>query len=674
MISFFLILTAIFSFVLFGVVGEDKAFLLAPVFILNYGLVLWWWISKVREGREPIEAVHIPMDLLLWFLFVLYGCVMIPFSDVVFHSKLELIFLGGVVGAFTVWRNECKTFRGNAFNVNLLIFVVLLCALYGFVIHFKAPEQVLWAERYTDAYEGRLRSTYICPNHFAHLLQMLLPFLVIWVCIAQVSTSFKGLAVYAFIAFLPPLFLTESRAGWLGSLTALSSLGLLFAWRRSKKLFWIMLVIIPLVGSSMLVAGYFYSETFQRRMEPVVQFIAGQAEGGIGSESRDFRPQTWADTLVMIDEEPLWGHGPGAYRYTYPEFRERFKGERIVTGHPHNEYLELVADYGWIGFILFALGWLSSLGRCLIFSFRSKETRHTFVGFAAVAMGMGTMVHSFFDFQMHVYPNAIIFTGLLAFALAPMERYHKKRGFRIRHRAGLWIGVVVALVGFILCVKVMTSAYMRAYADKAFVSARSENASSLYWAEQSVKWDASNWQAHQSKASILYDLRYYSLTLPKKLELARREQSAYEKAYFYNNKSPMTCSGLGKVNLFLSRHSDDESVTKTLMTDGFMYLEKACSLRKYNDLNWWTLGSELRRVGLYSDALDIFEKAGRIRNSVSIRANIQWLQERLNPEILSIESNHIKHGQKVDVMQEEDHSSIQYILQLMERWETVDEV
>ena len=40
----------------------------------------------------------------------------------------------------------------------------------------------------------------------------------------------------------------------------------------------------------------------------------------------------------------------------------------------------------------------------------------------------------------------MIFAGLLAFALAPMERTHKKRGFRIRHRAGLWIGVVVALV------------------------------------------------------------------------------------------------------------------------------------------------------------------------------------------------------------------------------------
>ena len=105
-----------------------------------------------------------------------------------------------------------------------------------------------------------------------------------------------------------------------------------------------------------------------------------------------------------------------------------------------------------------------------------------------------------------------------------------------------------------------------------------------------------------------------------------------------------------------------------------MYLEKACSLRKYNDLNWWTLGSELRRIGLYSEALDIFEKAASIRNSVSIRANIQWLQERLNPEILSTDSNHMKRNQRVDAIQEEDHHSIQYILQLMEQWETVDEV
>ena len=124
------------------------------------------------------------------------------------------------------------------------------------------------------------------------------------------------------------LFFNRIRAGWLGSLTALGALGLLFGGGGVRN-FLIMLIIIPLLGSSVLVTGYFYSDTFQRRMEPVVQFIAGQAEGGIGSESRDFRPQTWADTLVMIDEEPL-GVMVRVPIDIYPEFRERFKGERIV--------------------------------------------------------------------------------------------------------------------------------------------------------------------------------------------------------------------------------------------------------------------------------------------------------------------------------------------------------
>ena len=224
-------------------------------------------------------------------------------------------------------------------------------------------------------------------------------------------------------------------------------------------------------------------------MDPVVEFLTIQKNNGIGSEARDFRPQTWADTVKMIQCKPFFGYGPGTYRYSYPQYRERFKGQRIITGHPHNEYLELIADYGWIGFILFGSAWLCSLGRCLKLSFRSKEKHHTFVGFAAVAMILGTMVHSFFDFQMHIYPNAMIFSGLLAFAMAPMERYQTKYGFIIKNKALVYVCSILALIGFLFCMKIMLSDYMRANAEKKFISARSENISSLKWAEKSIKWD-----------------------------------------------------------------------------------------------------------------------------------------------------------------------------------------
>ena len=192
----------------------------------------------------------------------------------------------------------------------------------------------------------------------------------------------------------------------------------------------------------------------------------------------------------------------------------------------------------------------------------------------------------------------------------------------------------------------MLSDYMRAYAEKKFIPARSENVSSLKWAEKSIKWDESNWMAYQVKANILYDLRYYSLKLSDKLKTAHSEKIAFENSYIHNEKSPTTCLGLGRVNLFLSRNVDEKSESKKYMDEGFMFLRKACEMRKYNDLYWWTLGSELRNSGLYNESIDVFKKAKKIRKSGSISANINWLERQLD--------------EKVRFIKEEDTEKIDY--------------
>ena len=212
-----------------------------------------------------------------------------------------------------------------------------------------------------------------------------------------------------------------------------------------------MLILIPVLTSSLLFTSYIYSETFQRRMEPVVDFFVEQSEGGIGSDASDFRPKTWMDTLEMIGNKPIIGYGPAIYRYSFPEFRNRYTGKRTVTGHPHNEYLELLSDYGLIGFILFAAACFCSISRCVIYSFTAKEKRHAFMGFGALAMISGTMVHSFFDFQMHVYPNAMVFLLLLSFAFSPLE-YQKNKNFS-KYNNYLYGLFVIFFIGFIFILK-----------------------------------------------------------------------------------------------------------------------------------------------------------------------------------------------------------------------------
>ena len=111
------------------------------------------------------------------------------------------------------------------------------------------------------------------------------------------GVTLKVLAFYSFIAFLPPLFLTESRAGWLWTLASLSNSFVVCLAKKQKT--FCNAIANFFVGKFTKVAGYQYSETFQRRMEPVVTFLEGQAEEGLVVNLVIFDP-TWMDTLEMI--------------------------------------------------------------------------------------------------------------------------------------------------------------------------------------------------------------------------------------------------------------------------------------------------------------------------------------------------------------------------------------
>ena len=581
-------------------------------------------------GDLRAENAKLPIATVLWIAFLFYGIALIPQAVVPFEAKLVMLFTGGVVGAYLVWGAELTTFKDNRILLGLLIFVVMLTALYGLIVHFKCPERVLWAERYA-VYEGRLMSTYICPNHFAHLMQMLLPFCVVLLFIPQAGIYLRILSAYSFMVFLPPLYLTESRAGWLGSLVAVGATICLMALRRSRKLFALLVILVPLCAFLLLLGGWKYSETFQRRMKPVVEFLQHQNEEGVGSEAKDFRPQTWMDTIDMIRESPLIGFGPGNYRYTFPEHRKRFRGTRIVTGHPHNEYLELIADYGLVGFGLFALAWCYGLIRILMASLKAKETRHAFLGFAFLGTAAGTMVHSFFDFQMHIYPNALVFALLAALAWGPLAARQAKGirpasgatdnfrkeigtpcvGSKARgtgqegngtgrlasgnrgtselsavgadllaiadasnlkphtsnvlcplwlRKAGAWLLAVGYLLGALICLQVMSSAFIRSLGDRRFEesgtrhSALGDKRSPAKMYSLAANIDPQNWRAYKGMGNLLFGRRYYTLERDEKNQWAEQERSWYKKAYGQNPKDPEICMVYGQCLIFLGKN------------------------------------------------------------------------------------------------------------------------
>ena len=81
------------------------------------------------------------------------------------------------------------------------------------------------------------------------------------------------------------------------------------------------------------------------------------------SASREGRLAIWALTWEMIREHPLFGVGLGNYKWNYldtlPQFHENWNMEMRDTHWAHNEYLQIVAETGFLGGVLLLLffGW-----------------------------------------------------------------------------------------------------------------------------------------------------------------------------------------------------------------------------------------------------------------------------------------------------------------------------
>jgi O-antigen ligase len=82
----------------------------------------------------------------------------------------------------------------------------------------------------------------------------------------------------------------------------------------------------------------------------------------------------FAAAVQMVREAPVFGVGPGCFVYeyvdaaivVYPRMNEfALAGKQFIFGEAHNDHLQIAAETGMPGYILFAcaLGWLGSLSR-----------------------------------------------------------------------------------------------------------------------------------------------------------------------------------------------------------------------------------------------------------------------------------------------------------------------
>lgn len=120
----------------------------------------------------------------------------------------------------------------------------------------------------------------------------------------------------------------------------------------------------------------------------------------------------------MFAANPIFGVGLGGYWAAITTYHDA--SGSLTPQEAHNDYLELLASGGILGGLLGAW-FLLVLAKRITTNFRLASSFRRGAHYGAVLGIIGVLVHSLFDFGLHMLVNALVFAALIVIATRGSE-------------------------------------------------------------------------------------------------------------------------------------------------------------------------------------------------------------------------------------------------------------
>jgi O-antigen ligase/tetratricopeptide (TPR) repeat protein len=292
-------------------------------------------------------------------------------------------------------------------------------ALFGILQRVLFNGRIYWIRALTHG--GTPFGPYVNRNHYAGLMEMIFPVVLclflfykpgavygslrerISGVFDREMTNVHILLGLSSVLIATSIFLSLSRGGIVSlSLSVIVLIVLLMKReRRSSRVRLFVLVLAVIVLS----VGWFGWKPLFERFETV-------GHAGI----QDLRFGIWKDSLEIIRDFPVAGTGFGSFASIYPKYRS-ISVEGLLE-HAHNDYIELLAGGGIVGFVLFA--WFIS---AVLFksykAFSGRRERYSIYVFIGAAAGLvSILLHSVVDFNLQIGANGLYFFFLAGLAVS----------------------------------------------------------------------------------------------------------------------------------------------------------------------------------------------------------------------------------------------------------------
>ncbi len=378
-----LLLSPLAGIFLFGAV---RFWSFGPLMVLAFVAMAFFFLRPFFDSE--LRALQVPPGGVVWFGFILYAVCVWPSSVVPYEAKIELLKIMSYVGAYWVWTELAARHRRWKILCGILVFLLTLVAWYALIQYVRETNLVYMLER-PGQYGMRASGTYICPNHFAALLGIGSCVSLAIVLTPTAGVPLRLLSAYGLALFLPCIFISQSRSGWLGVMAGLSMVVFLLALRKGGRNLLLTILLIPLSLVLIVGAAWFCSSMVRLRVKQAMQ--------------NEIRLVIWPDTVNMIKDKPVWGHGGGSFRWMYQSYDTHRRNQ--FTRYAHNEYLHLASEYGLVGLGLFTLFVLTGTGVFLYWMIKADRDKDAFLIAGFLGALTATLVHALFDFNLHLYAN-----------------------------------------------------------------------------------------------------------------------------------------------------------------------------------------------------------------------------------------------------------------------------
>jgi O-antigen ligase len=309
------------------------------------------------------------------------------------------------------------------------------------LIFIAAAEGVLgFAQISGGNTDGFARGTYTNQDHYAGLLELVLPFAAVYpfAILYRDRDRHRSPGLPAIKACVPlacaiiiliGILLSLSRGAFLASLAALIVAGALgiglrdariepsvkiSAWRK-----WMPSVLVAVV----ILLGFVFLPS-----DPLISRFSELANNeGI---SADTRARIWHDSVELVKAFPWVGCGFGGYGSAF--LRYKTVVPMLSVDYAHNDYLQVLAESGVAGFAIGFVLLLLILRAALRGAIYARSLDDRLLSIACIASFTAILLHSFVDFNMYVPANGLTVAWIAGIAAVRLVARRKTPIARIQ--------------------------------------------------------------------------------------------------------------------------------------------------------------------------------------------------------------------------------------------------